>query len=61
MTEGEMVGWHYRFNGHEFGQTPADGEGQEDWHAAVHEVTKNCTQLNNKTFYFSTISNLQRL
>ena len=23
-----MVGWHYQFNGHEFGQTPGDGEGQ---------------------------------
>ena len=23
-----MVGWHHRFNGHELGQTPGDGEGQ---------------------------------
>ena len=23
-----MVGWHHRFNGHEFKQTPGDGEGQ---------------------------------
>ena len=22
MTEGEMVGWHHRLNGHEFEQTP---------------------------------------
>ena len=28
MTEGEMVGWHRQFNGHEFEQTPEDGEGQ---------------------------------
>ena len=28
MTEDEMVGWHYQFNGHEFKQTPEDGEGQ---------------------------------
>ena len=28
MTEDEMVGWHHRFNGHELGQTPGDGEGQ---------------------------------
>ena len=27
-TEDEMVGWHHRLNGHEFGQTPGDGEGQ---------------------------------
>ena len=28
MTEDEMVGWHHRLNGHEFGQTPGDGERQ---------------------------------
>ena len=26
--EDETVGWHHRFNGHEFEQTPGDGEGQ---------------------------------
>ena len=28
MTEDEMVGWHHRVDGHEFKQTPVDGEGQ---------------------------------
>ena len=28
MTEDEMVGWHYRRNGHEFEQAPGNGEGQ---------------------------------
>ena len=28
MTEDEIVGWHHRFNRHELGQTPGDGEGQ---------------------------------
>ena len=28
MTEDEMVGRHHQLNGHEFGQTPGDGEGQ---------------------------------
>ena len=28
MIEDEMVGWHGRLNGHEFGQTPGDSEGQ---------------------------------
>ena len=28
MTEDEMVGWHHRFNGHEFGQTLGVGDGQ---------------------------------
>ena len=23
-----MVGWHHQLNGHEFEQTPGDGEGQ---------------------------------
>ena len=29
MTEHEMVGWHYRLDGHEFEQAPGVGEGQE--------------------------------
>ena len=29
-TEDEMVWWHHRLNGHELGQTPGDGEGQEN-------------------------------
>ena len=28
MIEDEMVGWHHWLNGHEFEQTPGDGEGQ---------------------------------
>ena len=28
MGEDEMVGWHHRLDGHEFEQTPGDGEGQ---------------------------------
>ena len=27
-TEDEMVGWHHRFNEHELGQIPGDGERQ---------------------------------
>ena len=27
-TEDEMVGWQHQLNGHEFAQTPGDGEGQ---------------------------------
>ena len=26
--EYEMVGWHHQLDGHEFEQTPGDGEGQ---------------------------------
>ena len=28
MKENEVVGWHYRLNGHEFAQTPGDGKGR---------------------------------
>ena len=28
MTEGEMVGWHHRFDGHEFKQAPGFCDGQ---------------------------------
>ena len=28
MTEGKMVGWHHRLNGHEFEQALGDGRGQ---------------------------------
>ena len=28
MTEDKMVGWHHRFNGHEFEHTLGDGESQ---------------------------------
>ena len=27
MTDDEIVRWHHRLNGHEFEQTPGDGEG----------------------------------
>ena len=43
--EDEMVGWHHRLSGHEFEQVSRVGDGQEDWHAAVHRVTKSWTQL----------------
>ena len=46
-TEGQMVGWHHRLNGHESEQAPEDSEGQgsEAWHAAVHGVPKSWTCL----------------
>ena len=45
----KMVGWHHVLNGHEFEQTPGDGEGQKAWHAAVYGVTKSWIQLSNWT------------
>ena len=29
MKEDVMVAWHHQLNGHEFKQTPGDGEGQD--------------------------------
>ena len=28
MTDNEMVGWHYRLDGHKFEQAPGVGDGQ---------------------------------
>ena len=39
MTEDEIVGWHHRFNGYEFGLVD-----WEAWLAAVHGVIKSQTQ-----------------
>ena len=50
-TEDEMVGWHHWLNGHEFEQTPGDGEGQgslvccRQWGHKELDMTE---QLNNK-------------
>ena len=43
MTEDEMVGWHHRLDGHEFGWTRGIGDGQGGWRAAVHGVAKSWT------------------
>ena len=44
MTEDEMVGWHHRFNGHEFGQTPGEVvKDREAWCGAIHGVAKTHT------------------
>ena len=53
MTEGEMVKWHHRLNGHEFEHTLGHSEGQGVLEsigsqcAVGHGVTKTQTQLNN--------------
>ena len=44
-TEDEMVGWHYRLNGHEFEQAPGDSEGQGSLACCSPWVAKNRTQL----------------
>ena len=49
MTKDEMVGWHYRLDGHGFGCTPGVGDGQgglaccDSWGRKESEMTE---QLN---------------
>ena len=43
MTEDEMVGWHHRFSGHEFEQTPEIVKDKEVCRATVHGMAKSGT------------------
>ena len=45
MTEDEMVGWHHRLNGHEFGYPLGVGDEQGGLCAEVRGVSKSQTQL----------------
>ena len=45
MTEDEMVGWHYRLNGHELGGLWGLVLDSEAWSAAAQVVTKSQTRL----------------
>ena len=45
MKEDEMVGWHHRLDGHEFGQALGVGDGQGSLRATVHRVAKSWTRL----------------
>ena len=55
-TEDEMVGWHHRLNGHEFGQTQGDSEGQGSLACCSLWVTKSLTRLSNWTTATTTLS-----
>ena len=55
-TEDEMVEWHHWLNGHEFEQALGLVMDRETWRAAVHGVTKCCTQLSDCTDWLVLIS-----
>ena len=58
MTEDEVVGWHHQLSGHEFEQTPGDGEGQErlvwcsSWSYKESDMTERLNNNNNKEIQF---------
>ena len=49
VTEDEMVGWHHRFNGHEFEHTQELVKDREAWFVAVHVISKSWTWLTDWT------------
>ena len=65
MTEDETVGWHHRLNGHEFKQTPGDGEGQgslvccSPWGCKGSDTTEplNSNKLTKAACIFAKLSN----
>ena len=57
------VGWHHRFNGHEFEQAPGVGKHREAWRAAAHRVAKSQNdwatgQQETRTKLFSPVCNV---
>ena len=54
MTEDEMVGWHHRFNEHEFEQVPGDDKGQgslaccSPWSCKESDMTERLNENNSE-------------
>ena len=61
MTEDEIVGWHHRLNGHGFGWTPEDGDGQGGLACCSSWVAKSQTRLSDWTGTGLLILILQRV
>ena len=60
-TLDEMVGWHPRLNGHEFGWTPGVGDGQGGLCVAVYVVAKSRTRLSYWTELTKVMAEVQKL
>ena len=60
-SEDKMAGWHHQWNGHEFGQTLGDGEGQEGlaccspWGCKQLDMTGLLNKNNNKLWWITFI------
>ena len=58
-TDDEMVGWHYRLNGHEFEQALGDGEGQgslaccSSWCRKELDITERLNNNNHQDVKFA--------
>ena len=56
MAEDEMVRWHHRLDGHGFGQTPGNGEGQgslaccSPWGCKESDMTERLNKSNMSYF-----------
>ena len=59
MTEDEMVGWHHRLNGHEFGCAPGVGVGQGSLACCSSWVTKSQTWLSDWTTVHGVLKNTE--
>ena len=59
-NRGKMVGWHHWLNGHEFQQTPGDGEGQgslaccSPWGRTESDTTEQLNKNNLSLCFFGT-------
>ena len=58
ITENEMVGWHHRLNGHEFGWTAGVGDGQgglaccSSWGCKESDTTEQLNWTEGRNFHF---------
>ena len=54
VTEDEMIGWHHWLNGHEFEQTPGDGEGSlvcfSPWGRKESDTTERLNNNSNNSY-----------
>ena len=66
MTEDETFGWHHQLDGHGFGWTPGDGDGQGvlvccgSWGHKVLDTTKRLNLTELKRWFFEKIKKIDK-